>query len=120
MEHPAGRSNRRSVVLVGRLPLEIAQSLAAQGTQRPRIGAGNPRVVTAPHAVSRNRNELTIHVLDALVMRGTGYHETILSGTADRVVLKGQPRAFPFDVSLARLDDRRGLGGGPVEPIEPD
>ena len=53
-------------------------------------------------------------------MGRTGDDEAILGRAARVVILEHQARAFALCINFARLDDRRGLRGRPVQAVEPD
>ena len=120
VQDAARRQNARPVRLIGRLAFQIAGSLRAQRAERPGVGAGDPGVVASSQAIRRDGDELPVHVLHALVVSRAGHHEAVLGRPKGGVILEEQPRALALGVDLARLGDRRGLGGGPVESVEPD
>ena len=88
--------------------------------ERPGVRAGDPRVVAAAEAVRRDRHRLGVDVGRVLVVRRAGDEVAELRRAAGVVVLEDQARALPLGVDLARLDDRGGLGGRPVQAVEPD
>ena len=53
-------------------------------------------------------------------MRRAGDDEAVLRRSAGVVILEDQARALPLGINFARLDDRRGLRGRPVQAVEPD
>ena len=53
-------------------------------------------------------------------MGRAGDDKAVLGSSRGGVVLEDQPRPFPFVVDLAGLGDRGGLGGRPVQAVEPD
>ena len=120
VQDAADRLDARSVDLVGGLPLQVTRGLVPQWTWRPGVEPGDLGIVPPFRAVGRNLHELPIHVLGALVVRRAGDDEAILGRSVRVVILEEETRPLPFGVNLARPDDGRGLGRGPVQAIKPD
>ena len=120
MQDPADGLHARAVGRVGRLALEVAGGLRAERAERPGVGPGDLRVVSAAQAVRRDHDRLGVDVGRVLVVRRAGHDEAVLRRAAGVVILEDQPRALALGINLAGLDDRRGLRGRPVQAVEPD
>src|SRR5208337_5417723 len=86
VEDPAGGLDARPIDLVGRLPLQVAGGLGTQWAGCPGIGPGDLGVVTPSQTAGWNRDELPVHVLNALVVGRAGNDEAILGRSVGRII----------------------------------
>src|SRR5260370_36466915 len=98
MQDAAGGQDASPVGLIGRLPLQVAESLGAQWPERPGVWSGNPRIVATTHTRRRNDNRLRVDVGTVLIVRRTGNDEAVLRGAAGVIILEDQARSLSLGV----------------------